>query len=108
MMSLMCLVLYKRDNNVSPSQDLLTHVSLFSNDDHMLLSSLYTQYQLYHLSTIADSGSCDRPIDPTNQNQYIVWGIGSLGETAFQHHTRATGTSMHNYTWFIVCKVSPT
>ena len=39
----------------------------------------------------ADSGTCDRPIDPTNQNQYIVWGIGSLGETAFQHHTRATG-----------------
>ena len=38
----------------------------------------------------ADSGSCDRPIDPTNQNQYIVWGIGSLGETAFQHHTRAS------------------
>ena len=38
---------------------------------------------------VADSGSCDRPIDPTN-NQYIVWGIGSLGETAFQHHTRAT------------------
>lgn len=40
---------------------------------------------------VADSGSCDRPIDPTNQNQYIVWGIGSLGATAFQHHTRATG-----------------
>ena len=39
----------------------------------------------------ADSGTCDRPIDPTNQNQYIVWGIGSLGATAFQHHTRATG-----------------
>ena len=41
---------------------------------------------------IADSGTCDRPIDPTNQNQYIVWGIGSLGATAFQHHTRAQGT----------------
>ena len=39
---------------------------------------------------IADSGTCDRPIDPANQNQYIVWGIGSLGATAFQHHTRAT------------------
>ena len=38
----------------------------------------------------ADNGTCDRPIDPTNQNQYIVWGIGSLGATAFQHHTRAT------------------
>ena len=41
---------------------------------------------------VADSGTCDRPIDPANQNQYIVWSIGSLGETAFQHHTRAQGT----------------
>ena len=46
---------------------------------------------LLFLLHTADSGTCDRPIDPTNQNQYIVWGIGSLGETAFQHHTRATG-----------------
>ena len=38
---------------------------------------------------IGDNGSCDRPIVPSNQNQYIIWGIGSLGETAFQHHTRA-------------------
>jgi hypothetical protein len=40
---------------------------------------------------VADNGTCDRPIDPTNQNQYVVWGVGSLGATAFQHHTRATG-----------------
>ena len=39
---------------------------------------------------VADNGTCDRPLDPTNQNQYIVWGVGSLGATAFQHHTRAT------------------
>ena len=45
---------------------------------------------LNFVSYPADSGTCDRPIDPTNQNQYIVWGIGSLGETAFKHHTRAT------------------
>ena len=46
-------------------------------------------YYLYAFCA-ADSGTCDRPIDPANQNQYIVWGIGSLGATAFQHHTRAT------------------
>ena len=44
-------------------------------------------------SCTADNGTCDRPIDPTNQNQHIVWGIGSLGATAFQHHTRAQGMS---------------
>ena len=47
---------------------------------------------LYYYFFTADSGTCDRPIDPANQNQYIVWGIGSLGETAFQHHTRAQRT----------------
>ena len=33
---------------------------------------------------VGDNGTCDRPIVPSNQNQYIVWGIGSLGESAFQ------------------------
>ena len=52
----------------------------------------------------ADDGTCDRAIDPTNQNQYIVWGIGALGETAFQHHTRATGTCTCRYMYTRVDK----
>ena len=32
---------------------------------------------------------CDLALDPDNENQYIVWGIGGLGETAFRHFTRA-------------------
>ena len=48
-------------------------------------------YNQVSVVSAADSGTCDRAIDPTNQNQYIVWGIGALGETAFQHHTRASG-----------------
>ena len=52
----------------------------------------------------ADDGTCDRAIDPTNQNQYIVWGIGALGATAFQHHTRATGTCIHvDKRYHLVC-----
>ena len=37
---------------------------------------------------IADS-TCDITIDPNNTNQYIVWGVGGLGETAFKHFIRA-------------------
>ena len=32
---------------------------------------------------------CDLALDPDNENQYIAWGIGGLGETAFRHFTRA-------------------
>ena len=35
--------------------------------------------------------TCDIPVDPDNENQYIVWGIGGLGETAFKHFIRAEG-----------------
>lgn len=33
--------------------------------------------------------ACDTTIDPNNMNQYIVWAIGGLGETAFIHFNRA-------------------
>ena len=39
----------------------------------------------------ADDSTCDIPIDPLNMEQYIVWGVGGLGETAFQHFKRASG-----------------
>ena len=32
---------------------------------------------------------CDKVIDPDNENQYIVWGVGGLGDTAFRHFVRA-------------------
>ena len=34
-------------------------------------------------------------LDPDNEQQYIVWGIGGLGETAFRHFTRAQGKVHH-------------
>ena len=37
---------------------------------------------------LADS-ACDITIDPNNTDQYIVWAIGGLGETAFKHFNRA-------------------
>ncbi len=33
--------------------------------------------------------TCDLPIDPDNENQFIVWAVGGLGVTAFKHFTRA-------------------
>jgi len=43
-----------------------------------------------YLPYFAADSTCDITIDPTNRNQYIVWGVGGLGETAFQHFTRAS------------------
>ena len=36
--------------------------------------------------------TCDRDIDPTNEDQYIVWAVGGLGESAFKHFLRASST----------------
>ena len=42
---------------------------------------------------------CDLALDPDNENQYIVWGVGGLGETAFRHFTRAQSkANTHTYT----------
>jgi len=52
---------------------------------------------LIHLSySIADS-TCDITIDPDNTNQYIVWGVGGLGETAFKHFIRAEGRCFYSH-----------
>ncbi len=42
-----------------------------------------------YLVSIADS-ECDSDIDPSNTEQYVVWGVGGLGETAFKHFLRAS------------------
>ncbi|XP_064398586.1 protein Skeletor, isoforms B/C-like [Halichondria panicea] len=36
--------------------------------------------------------TCDLPIDPDNEEQYIVWAVGGLGNTAYKHFARASGT----------------
>ena len=49
------------------------------------------------LTEITDDGECDIDFDPSNQDQYIVWANGPLGdngdagETAFIHFTRSGG-----------------
>ncbi len=56
---------------------------------------MYNNYRsalcLHVLCLCADDSTCDIPIDPLNMEQYIVWGVGGLGETAFQHFKRASG-----------------
>ena len=41
------------------------------------------------LSFLVADNDCDIPIDPDNTEQYIVWAIGGLEETAFRHFTRS-------------------
>ena len=43
---------------------------------------------LPYLSLSAADTTCDSTMVPT-QDQYIVWGVGGLGETAFKHFIRA-------------------
>lgn len=38
---------------------------------------------------------CDLTLDP-DKDQYIVWGVGGLGETAFRHFKRATSNKHAN------------
>lgn len=54
----------------------------------------------------ADDSTCDLPIDPSNEEQYIVWGVGGVGETAFKHFERANGESgpKHN-NYMYVCSL---
>ncbi len=41
---------------------------------------------------VAGDVDCDLDIDPDNTQQYIVWAVGGLGETAFRHFSRSAGT----------------
>ena len=90
------------DTTVGSCTDDVSDVSGFVEDGQLCISFTrpfnpgIVMVLLVHYSLLSatDSGTCDRAIDPTNQNQYIVWGIGALGETAFQHHTRASGTKI--------------
>ena len=48
--------------------------------------------------TCAGDDECDLPLDPDNEDQYIVWGVGGLGETAFRHFIRAQCKHIHTHT----------
>ena len=48
-------------------------------------------HDIIFLCVIVADSTCDITIDPDNTDQYIVWGIGGLGETAFKHFDRAEG-----------------
>ena len=48
-------------------------------------------HDIIFLCVIVADSTCDITIDPDNADQYIVWGIGGLGETAFKHFDRAEG-----------------
>ncbi|XP_064399010.1 mucin-2-like isoform X2 [Halichondria panicea] len=50
------------------------------------------QQCVIYTRNFSTNDTCDLPVDPGNQNQYIVWGVGGLGETAFQHFKRASAT----------------
>ncbi|XP_064398528.1 protein Skeletor, isoforms B/C-like [Halichondria panicea] len=50
------------------------------------------QCVIYKQSFSTNDSTCDIPIDPLNMEQYIVWGVGGLGETAFQHFKRASAS----------------
>ena len=64
-------------------------------------SSLYTTVHYYNdtcawYNDTCAGDECDLPLDPDNEDQYIVWGVGGLGETAFQHFIRANRKENHN------------
>ena len=56
----------------------------------LLLSALII---MFHPSHSQDDSDCDLILDPDNENQYIVWSIGGLGETAFRHFKNAPSDS---------------
>ena len=54
-----------------------------------ILLLFYTTIESHCAFFYSADSTCDLPIDPLNENQYIVWGVGGLGETAFRHFLRA-------------------
>ena len=75
----------------------------------MIYCMLFVFMALLYPSVTGDD-VCDLALDPDNENQYIVWGVGGLGETAFRHFTRAqskanTHTHTHVFTHMYICSI---
>ena len=62
-------------------------------------------HDIIFLCVIVADSTCDITIDPDNTNQYIVWGIGGLGETAFKHFDRADGR-FYSFVYIVVVEES--
>ena len=75
-------------SNVSPTQRVFKVVSVSTMNNMCTLK--YIIECIYYYCLAGDT-TCDTNIDPDNENQYIVWAVGSLGETAFKHFLRAEG-----------------
>ena len=44
-----------------------------------------------HTYMYTGDSTCDLIISPDNENQYILWAIGGLEQTAFKHFIRTEG-----------------
>ena len=56
---------------------------------------MYVCVYVHNIYFNIDDDDCDISFDPDNANQYIVWGIGGLEETAFRHFVRS-GSKSHS------------
>jgi hypothetical protein len=66
--------------------DVLDSSGVCSNDATLISGSIDGREQCVVFSRNFTAGdACDKAIDPDNENQYIVWGVGGLGDTAFRH-----------------------
>lgn len=48
---------------------------------------------------------CDIAIDLNNTEQYVIWGVGGVGETAFKHFVRGSGNDFAIF-WYVAASVA--
>ena len=80
-------------SSVSPSLDLSLQVCVCV----CVCCALLTMHSFLNKNS-ADVGTCDQSLDPDNENQYVVWGVGGLGVTAFRHFLRAQSEATYIWT----------
>ncbi len=66
---------------------------------YVLLTAVVNSFFYFLLSK--DDSVCDTDFTP-NMQQYIVWAIGGLGQTAFIHFSRANRKGIITYTDTII------
>lgn len=88
----------KTSSSVSPTHDPSIQVSIHNCSYSLCqnLSHCVILCDTVSCCVILTTGdvTCDLPIDPDNEQQYIVWAVGGLGNTAFKHFARASGKSV--------------